>query len=94
MPLTEPDLWISHIRLFDSSHVTRIPGIEVVPDRRLRKRVVTDIVVKPCPAHASLLAPPVQPFARQHQHAPVVAVDRAVVAAHPVVLVVPPQLGA
>jgi hypothetical protein len=25
MPLTEPDLWISHIRLFDSSHVTRVP---------------------------------------------------------------------
>ncbi|VGO22682.1 hypothetical protein SCARR_04777 [Pontiella sulfatireligans] len=23
MPLTEPDLWISHIRLFDSSHITR-----------------------------------------------------------------------
>jgi hypothetical protein len=23
MPLTELDLWISHIRLFDSSHVTR-----------------------------------------------------------------------
>ena len=23
MPLTEPDLWISHIRLFDSSHATR-----------------------------------------------------------------------
>ena len=32
MPLTEPDLWISRIRLFDSSHVTQIPRIEVVPN--------------------------------------------------------------
>ena len=73
MPLTEPDLWISHIRLFDLSHVTRIPGIEVVPDRRLGKRVMSEIGVELCPAHASLLAPPVQPFAHQLQRQPVVA---------------------
>ncbi len=35
MPLTEPNLWIFHIRVFDLSHVTRIPRIEVVPDRRI-----------------------------------------------------------
>ena len=94
MPLTEPDVWISHIRLFDLPHVTRISGVEVVPDRWLRKRIMTDVFVKLCPAHTSLLAPSVQPFAHQPQREPVVAVDCAVVAAHPVVLVVPPQLGA
>jgi hypothetical protein len=26
MPLTEPDLWISHIRLFDSSHIQSPKG--------------------------------------------------------------------
>ena len=90
MPLTEPDLWISHIRLFDSSHVTRISGIEVVPNRRLRKRVVTEVVVKLRPAHTSLLAPTVQPFLHQLQRKAVVAGDGSVVAAHSVVLVVTP----
>jgi hypothetical protein len=34
MPLTEPDLWISHIRLFDSSHATRTSRIGTVPLHR------------------------------------------------------------
>jgi len=47
MPLTEPDLWISHIRLFNLSRGTRISCIEVVPDQRLGKRVMIEVVGEP-----------------------------------------------
>jgi len=91
MPLTEPDLWISHIRLFNLSRGTRILSIEVVPDRRLGKRVMIEVVVELFPAHASLLAPSVQPLTHQYHGHAIVAVDGVIVAAHPVVRVMPSQ---
>ncbi len=59
MSLTEPDLWISHIRLLGLSHVTRKPGIEIVTNFGSRERVVFEVLVKLSPVHRPFLTPAV-----------------------------------
>ena len=94
MPLTEPDLWISHIRLFGLSPETRKTSIEVVMNFGSRERVMLEVLVESSPIHRTLLTPAIQPFTHGVQHSSIECDSASVVAAHPIILEVASELGA
>ena len=92
-PLTEPDLWISHIRLFRLTHRTLWPYVKVVHYLRFRERIAFQIVGKLLPAHLFLLTAPVEPFVHQLLGDPAELRDARVVFADPVILDMSSELG-
>ena len=93
MPLTEPDLWISHIRLFGLPPETWKARVEIVYDTRSRKGVVVEILVELGPTHPSFLTSPFQAFVKLFHRMMVEIPNRAGVSTHSVILVMPVELG-
>ena len=92
MPLTEPDLWISHIRLFGLTHRTP-DSIKLMHYSWSRQRVMFEVLCEFSPVHLSFLATPVEPFLYQSDCQSVKPGDTRIVPADSIVLKMASQLG-
>ena len=92
MPLTEPDLWISHIRLF-SVTFWRCERVKAVHDLRDGQRVVSEVFREPLPVHLAFLAASVEPLLNHVQRSAVEPPQADIVFADAVVPEMSAQLG-
>ncbi len=88
MPLTEPDLWFSHIRLLGITFPFRGQGVERVMYLRHRQRIIPDKLLELLPVTAFLLASPVYPFEDKPYCLLIVSMHLSHISAYPIASVV------